>query len=224
MADLIYPPIIGAARLTFAALGIHFDIVGAENIPAQGGAVLASNHLSYLDFTFCGFAARPRLVRFMAKEAIFRHWLAGPLMRGMHHISVDRDAGLGSFREALTAIRAGEIVGVFPEATISTTFSIKDLKSGAVRLAMSANAPLIPMVTFGGQRLLTKGRHRDFSRGKTVVMIIGEPLYPQRTDDAAEVTSELRRRLEALLAESVARYPNRPDDAWWLPHPTAPQE
>jgi 1-acyl-sn-glycerol-3-phosphate acyltransferase len=219
MADLIYPPVIGTAILAFRALGIRFDIVGADRLPTRGGAVLASNHVSYLDFLFCGYAARPRLVRFMAKEAIFRHLVAGPLMRGMHHIPVDRAAGLASFREALTALKGGEIVGVFPEATISTTFAIKDIKSGAARLAMSSGTPLIPMITFGGQRMFTKGRPRDFSRGNTVCMTIGEPMIVQRSDDAAEVTVELRRRLEELLRQTVARYPNRPDDAWWLPHP-----
>lgn len=218
MAELVYPAVIAAARAAFATLGIRFDIRGSEHVPATGGAVLASNHVSYLDFLFCGYAARPRLVRFMAKESIWANPVAGPLMRGMHHIPVDREAGLKSYREALAALKSGEVVGVFPEATISTSFAIKDLKSGAARLAMSSGTPLVPMVTFGGQRMYTKGHPRDFRRGNPVSMTIGEPLHPQRGDDADAVTAELRARLEALLAETVARYPDAPQGgAWWLP-------
>ena len=143
MADRVYPPVIAAARAMFATLGLHFLESGTENVPTSGGAVLVANHVSYLDFIFAGLAAHPshRLVRFMAKESIFKHPIAGPLMRGMHHIPVDREAGASSYAAALRALRAGEIVGVFPEATISRAFELKDFKSGAVRLAMSSGVP-----------------------------------------------------------------------------------
>ena len=121
MADLVYPPVIAAARTMFRVLDNRIRIEGAEHIPHRGGAVIACNHISYLDFIFCGLGARPakRLTRFMAKKEIFDNRIAGPLMRGMHHISVDRSAGLASYREALEKLQAGEVVGVFPEATIS---------------------------------------------------------------------------------------------------------
>src|SRR3712207_1704847 len=115
--ELVYPPVIGAAKTMFRVLDMKIDIDGAEHIPTTGGAVLASNHVSYLDFIFCGLAAQPsqRLVRFMAKKSVFDHRISGPLMRGMHHIPVDRKAGTAAFREAITALRGGEVVGVFPE-------------------------------------------------------------------------------------------------------------
>ena len=92
MAELVYPPVIGFARTVFKAQGLRFDIGGTEHVPREGGAVLVSNHIGYLDFVFCGLAARPakRLVRFMAKESVFRHRVSGPLMRAMKHIPVDR--------------------------------------------------------------------------------------------------------------------------------------
>jgi len=70
MAELVYPPVIGAARLAFRALGLRFRIDGTEHVPAAGGAVLAVNHVSYLDFVFAGLAALPagRLVRFTAPD------------------------------------------------------------------------------------------------------------------------------------------------------------
>jgi len=222
VADIVYPPVIASARVAFKLLGLKFDIVGAQNIPTSGGAVLASNHVSYLDFIFVGLGADAsnRLVRFMAKDTVFSNRLSGPLMRGMHHIPVDRAAGAQSFDEALEALRGGEVIGVFPEATISRAFQIKDLKSGAARLAQDAEVPLIPMVVWGGQRMMSKGTPRSMRRGTRIFITIGEPLYTSPDDDPTQVTGELRTRLEALLADTIARYPDSPDnddDRWWMP-------
>src|SRR5258705_776786 len=166
MSEFVYPPVIAAARLLFRALDVRFRVEGAEHIPTSGGAVLASNHIGYLDFIFCGWGARPsgRLVRFMAKKSVFDHRISGPLMRGMHHIPVDRDAGLASYRPALAALKAGEVVGVFPEATISRSFTIKEMKTGAARIASAAGVPIIPMALWGSERLWTKGRPRTLTR------------------------------------------------------------
>jgi len=134
--ELVYPPVIGTAKLVFRALGIHFDITGTEHVPDAGGAVMAINHTGYLDFTFAGLTVLPRkrLVRFMAKKEVFDHKISGPLMRGMHHIAVDRASGAASYQAAVKALIEGEIVGVFPEATISQSFDLKEFKTGAARL------------------------------------------------------------------------------------------
>ena len=101
---------------------------------------------------------------------------------------------------------------------MSRSFEVKDIKNGAVRMAISANVPLIPMIVFGGHRILGYGR-KDFSRGKTVAMTLGEPMHPKRGDDADDLTVELRSRMAVLLDETLDRYPApKPDeDAWWLP-------
>lgn len=222
MAELVYPPVIATAKLGFRALGLRFLTQGTDHVPRVGGAVLASNHVSYLDFIFVGLAARPsgRLVRFMAKDAVFSHRVTGPLMRGMRHISVDREAGASSYAAAVDALRRGEIVGVFPEATISRSFVLKGFKTGAARMAAEAGVPIIPMVTWGGQRILTKGRPRDLTRGRTIAMTVGEPFHPEPGTHPMEVIAELRRRMQALLDDTQARYPDRPTgaaDRWWLP-------
>src|SRR3954469_10245093 len=155
MSEIVYPPVIGAAKLMFRALDMRLDVRGADYIPRTGGAVIACNHISYLDFIFSGFGAQPakRPVRFMAKKSVFENRISGPLMRGMHHIPVDRDAGLASYKQALAALKDGQVVGVFPEATISRSFTVKEIKSGAIRMAASAGVPLIPMALWGTQRL-----------------------------------------------------------------------
>ncbi len=222
MAERVYPPVILFARGVFAGLGLRFTVEGAEHVPADGGAVLASNHIGYLDFTFCGLAARPqgRLVRFMAKESVFRHRVSGPLMRGMHHIPVDRAAGAAAFDAALEALKAGEIVGVFPEATISRSFHVKELKTGAARMAQAADVPIIPMALWGSQRVYTKGRKPSRRRGIPITIAVGEPFRPEPTADPVEVTAEMGRRISALLERLQRTYPEQPagdDDRWWLP-------
>ena len=219
MTDPVYRPIILAAKSLFTGLGLRFDIVGAENIPRSGGAILAINHTSYLDFALGGVPADRaghRLVRFMAKDGIFEHPVAGPLMRGMKHIPVDRDAGSAAFRDAVAALKAGELVGVFPEATMSRSLEIKDIKNGSVRMARAANVPLIPMIIFGGHRLLSYDR-KDFSRGKPIAITVGEPMPVPRGVDPDVLTAELRERMQALLDETIARYPDKPPGAWWIP-------
>jgi 1-acyl-sn-glycerol-3-phosphate acyltransferase len=223
MSDLVYPPVIALARAMFRALDLKLTVEGAEHIPRTGGAVLASNHVSYLDFIFCGYGARPskRLVRFMAKQEIFAHRIGGPLMRGMHHIPVDRSFGIGSYKAALSALKGGEVVGVFPEATISRSFTVKAIKSGAARLAAGAGVPLIPMAIWGSHRLWTKGRPRALTtRHVPISILVGEPMAPGRRDDHGRVAAELRTRMSALLDRAQQEYPDKPvgsEDDWWLP-------
>nr|WP_203815610.1 lysophospholipid acyltransferase family protein [Actinoplanes ferrugineus] len=221
--ELVYPPVIVLAKTMFRALDMRIEIDGAEHIPTDGGAVLASNHVSYLDFTLCGLAAQPskRLVRFMAKKQVFDHKISGPLMRGMRHIPVDRDAGAASFRAATNALKNGEVVGVFPEATISESFTVKELKSGAVRLARTAKVPLIPIVVWGPHRLWTKGRKKELTKRHVPVIIkVGEAIEIPKGVSPDALTVTLRERLSELLDAAQKAYPDKPagpDDRWWLP-------
>jgi len=220
MRDLVYPPVIQTAMLGFRLLGQSFQLTGTENVPRSGGVLLACNHVSYVDFVYGGLAARPsrRLVRFMAKKEIFDHPVAGPLMRGMHHIPVDRGDGIHSYNDAVARLRDGEAVGIFPEATISRAMELKELKTGAVRMAAEAGVPLLPVIIWGTQRIVTKDHPRDFSRGKTIALTVGEPLRPTAENPVAE-TAELKARMNALLEQTVAAYPadEQPPGAWWVP-------
>ena len=220
MAELVYRPVIGFARTLFKAWDLKIDCQGSENIPRSGGAVLVSNHISYLDFVFAGLAARPqkRLVRFMAKDSVFRHRVSGPLMRGMRHIPVDREQGEAAYEHALNSLRSGEVVGIFPEATISQSFTLKGFKSGAARLAQDAGVPLVPVALWGTQRIFTKDHPRDLARGKTITIRVGEPLQPAGVDPAAD-TASLHAALAALVADAIHAYPadEQPPGCWWLP-------
>ncbi|MBS2940225.1 1-acyl-sn-glycerol-3-phosphate acyltransferase [Nocardioides sp. J2M5] len=220
MRDVTYPPIIVTAKAAFRALGQTFQMTGTEHVPREGGVLLAYNHIGYVDFVYGGFAANPsgRLVRFMAKRELFDHRYVGPLMRSLHHIEVDRGEGVASFHTAVDYLRQGEAVGIFPEATISRAMELKEFKTGAVRIAAEAGVPLVPVILWGTQRMMTKDHSRDFSRGKTIAIRVGEAMHPTGADPMAE-TAELRDRMAAMLAETIADYPadEQPPGSWWVP-------
>ncbi|EFQ81781.1 Acyltransferase [Aeromicrobium marinum DSM 15272] len=218
MRDITYPPVIVTAKTLFKVLGMKFQTSGTEHIPRTGGAILAANHIGYVDFVFDGLAAQPsgRLVRFMAKKEAFEG-KTGALMRSFHHIEVDRANGEASYRTAVEYARSGEIVGIFPEATISRSMEIKELKTGAVRMAAEAGVPLIPMVTWGTQLLKTKDQESDiFGRGRTIALHVGAPLEVTGEDPVAE-TAKLREAMSALLDKAIHEYPIRPEGQWWAP-------
>lgn len=220
MRDITYPIIIAAAKTWFRVSDFDMRMEGTEHIPKTGGAVLACNHNSYLDFMMAGYPGerQKRYTRFMAKREVFDHPVGGPLMKSFKHISVDRSSGAASLRAAADACQRGELVGIYPEATISRSFEIKELKTGAARIAGMAGVPLIPIVHFGAHRIQTKDHARDLSRHKTIMIKTGEPLYPTGQDPVAE-TAELHKRMSALLDACIREYPEdeKPPGAWWLP-------
>ncbi|WP_280368436.1 lysophospholipid acyltransferase family protein [Nocardia wallacei] len=221
----VYRTIIGLARTVFFAQGLKFEVSGDEHIPATGGAVIAINHTGYMDFTYAGLPARTpkRYIRFMAKKEVFDDKISGPIMRALKHIPVDRAAGADSYQAAVEYLRRGELVGVYPEATISRSFEIKEFKSGAARMAIEADVPIVPMVIWGAQRVWTKGHPKRLGRTNTPISIaVGEPIRPPAVTDgdiaaaAAELTGTLRTTMQQLLARLQQNYVHEPG-AYWVP-------
>ena len=216
-----YGTVIAAVRLLWRTQGLRFTVTGMENIPRTGGAVVAINHTSYFDFTFAGLPAyrmRPRrLVRFMAKQEVFDNKVTGPIMRSLRHIPVDRESGAASFDAACRALKSGELVGVYPEATISRSFELKEFKSGAARMAIAADVPIIPHIVWGAQRIWTKDHPRKMWRPKVPISVaVGEPIPP--TLPATELTALLRSRMQQLLEEVQDAYGPYPPGEFWVPH------
>lgn len=207
----------------FRLLGLRITVHGAEHLPTSGPAVIASNHIGFLDFTFIGYAARERgrLVRFMSKLSTFESRLSGRLMRAMRHVPVDRWSGAMAYRQARRLLDEGEVVGVFPEATISRSWLVKGLKPGAAGLAISRSVPLVPAVVWGSHRIMTVDGHRSLRRGTSVTVLLGEPLHATDGETVAGLNDRLRSAMADLLDEAIDTYPDEPRsaaDRWWLPH------
>jgi 1-acyl-sn-glycerol-3-phosphate acyltransferase len=215
--------VIGLALGIMKTMKWDVRTTGIENIPTEGPAVIATNHVGYLDFVFVGAAARERrrLVRFLAKAEVFKHKVAGPLMRGMKHIPVDRFGRASqAIDDSVAALKRGEVVGMFPESTISRSFVPAAGKTGAARMAMAAGAPLIPGAVWGSQRILTKGRPKNFQRDVVISVAMGEPVDYSPDDDPEKVTLVMMQRIEELVDRAQRNYPQSPlgpDDTWWLP-------
>lgn len=221
--ERFYSRVVGFIRRILRLQGITLTVDGAENIPATGGALLALNHTGYYDFIFGGapayFRGR-RLVRFMAKKEIWGVPVVGTLMRWMKHVPVDRSQGAGSVVAAKEHLQAGSLVGIFPEATISRSFELKDFKSGAARIAQEAGVPLIPMALWGSQRVWTKGGQSKLGWvGVPVWITVGEPVSTEGTP--AEVTERLKAAMQVLLEETrqkyAAEYGPFEDGLEWMP-------
>ncbi len=221
--DRTYRVVNRTFAILFAAMGYRFDVRGTEHIPASGAGVIAGNHIGFLDFTFIGYAARQRgrLVRFMAKRSVFELALFGRLMRRMRHVPVDRRAGWRAYRQGLRLIDDGQLVGVFPEATISRSWLLKPFKRGAAALAINRRVPLIPAVVWGGHRICTVDGHRTLRRRVPVVVSLGEPLLPGEDETIDQLSARLHTAMTALLDDAIDTYPEQPRndvDRWWLPH------
>ncbi|GAB3695676.1 lysophospholipid acyltransferase family protein [Corynebacterium nasicanis] len=215
--------IIPLVRGLMKAQGIRLTVFGAENIPLDGPGLLASNHTGYYDFIFGGIPAHlrgRRLVRFMSKKEIFDAPVIGPLMRAMKHLPVDRAAGAASLVEAVERLRAGELVGIFPEATISRSFELKEFKNGAARIAAEAGAPLIPMAIWGSQRIWTKGHPKRLGRSNTPVFIrVGEPIDPSGDPDVAieRLKVAMQQLLDRVQDDYNRAYGPFPAGEFWIP-------
>jgi 1-acyl-sn-glycerol-3-phosphate acyltransferase len=218
----IYSAAIGAGRALFASWRLKRRATGLEHIPRTGGAVFAMTHFGYLEFALVEWQTwlhTRRRVRFMATKRAFDKPVVGWLLRGMKHIEVDMTAGASAYAEAVAALRRGEIIGVFPEAGVSASFTVRDLKSGAVRLAAEAGVPIVPVAVWGGQRLLTKNRKirlRD-RIGVEVDFAYGEPIVVSPDDAVPAKLAELKSQLQSLTDTLQAGYRQNGTGQWWQP-------
>ena len=181
-------------------------VEGEHHIPESGPAVISANHIGNLDFVFLGIAARQqgRLVRFMAMQEAFDHWLAGPLLRAMRHIPVDRGGDTATaYALARRALDRGEIVGLHPEGKINRSLVPGHGKTGAARLALETGAPLIPAAVWGSQRILAPGLRPRFPRGVPITVHVGTPLEPAAAPRCEDLTEALMSRIRTLWASAV---------------------
>jgi 1-acyl-sn-glycerol-3-phosphate acyltransferase len=204
-------------RTAVRATGTPITYQGLEHIPASGGAVVAINHTSYLDFLPAALAAmyRKRRLRFMIKAEMQDVKLVDFLIKHSKTIPVDRRAGADAYGLAVDELRTGELVGVYPEATISRSFELKEFKSGAVRMAQEAQVPIVPLIVWGAQRIWTKDHPKNLGRKKIPITVaVGSPYVPGAPVEQS--MTELRDAMNTLLLRVQSEYPH-PEGAYWVP-------
>lgn len=199
-------------------------VEGLEHVPRTGGAVLAFNHHSYADFVMLAWAPVRRLkrpVRFLAKREIWSSRRVGWAVRWAEAVPVDRgsaSARAGAFDAAADALAAGDLVAVAPEQTISSSFELLPFRTGAVRMAQQARAPIVPAVGWGSHRFATKGVRPRWTPRLPVVIRYGEPIHVDPDEDPVAATERLRKVMARMLADLQQGYEDgTPQGAWWVP-------
>ncbi|MDL9937635.1 lysophospholipid acyltransferase family protein [Gordonia sp. ABSL1-1] len=201
------------------AQGLDRRYTGIQNIPETGGAVLAINHTGYVDFlpAALGVYRAGRRTRFLIKSEVMDVGIMRFLVNHTGTVPTDRSDGIEAYRRAVESLRSGEIVAIYPEATISRSFELKAFKTGAVRMAAEAGVPIIPVIVWGAHRQWTKGGKRNMGRSKTRVLSrFGLPLYADPTADPVAETNRLREVMTTMLHEVQESY-EHPDGAFWVP-------
>lgn len=226
-------PVFRALEITAKALtravGTKITYYGLHNIPTSGGAVIAINHTSYVDWLPAALAVhhRGRRIRYLIKAEMQRVRIVNFLIKHTKTVPVNRKAGADAYAAAVELLRAGEVVGVMPEATISRSFELKDFKTGAARMALEAQVPIVPVIVWGAQRIWTKDHPKKLTRRKIAITVAAGPaLYD--SGDVDQLEAELREQMTTLLHRVQEDYPH-PRGAYWVPRrlggsaPTAAQ-
>src|SRR5215218_5331574 len=191
------------------------DWRGMEHVPATGGVIVVTNHVSHVDpIAFAHFLFdHGRLPRFLAKEGLFRVFFVGQVLRGAKQIPVYRETTDASraFSAAVDAVRRGECVAIYPEATLTRDPDEWPMvgKTGAARVALETGAPVVPIAQWGPQDLLPPYAKRpDLFPRKTMHLRAGPPvdlsdLEGQPIDGPLlrEVTERLMAAITTLLEE-----------------------
>lgn len=204
--------------------GWRVEVEGIEHVPRTGGAVLAFNHHSYLDFVMLAWAPVLRLrraVRFLAKREIWASRWTGWIVRWGEAVPVDRtsdEARADAYAAAVAALAAGDLVAVAPEQTISTSFELLPFRTGVVRMAQRAGVPIVPTIGWGSQRFATKGVGIRRAFRIPVVVRYGPPLHVTADEDPVAATRRLQEAMTAMLDEVQRDYSGgTPAGAWWVP-------
>ena len=218
----VYSSVIGVARGVFAMQGLKFTVLGDDNVPRTGGAVMTINHTGYFDFAYAGLAAQKsdRLVRFMAKDGVFSHPVSGPLMRGMHHIPVDRDRRAGVVcRPRSRRCGPARSSASSPRRRSPAPSSSRSSRPARRGWRIEAGVPILPVVIWGSQRVWTKGHPKRLGRTNVPILInVGEPIPVAPDADAEAVTGQYKAVMADLLDVARAAYePLTGPDLKYLP-------
>lgn len=208
MMEFLVPSIV-------AANGNKITYYGLENIPERGGALIALNHTSYVDWIPASIAAklRRRRLRFMIKAEMQDVKAVNYVIKHTQLIPVDRSEGANAYAVAVQRLREGELVGLHPEATISRSLELREFKTGAARMALDAQVPIVPMIVWGAHRIWPKDHPRNLLRNKVPITVsIGPALRPQ--GDVETLIATLRQAMESMLYWVQEQYPHPPGEYW----------
>ena len=204
--------VVAIVKPTLLATTKH-DWIDGEKIPATGGCVVVVNHISHLDPMTLGWFLyeHGRLVRYLAKEALFRTPVLKHIVKDAGQIPVARmtEGAVSAYDAALEAVHAGELIGIYPEGTITKDPEGWPMrgKTGAARIALATGCPVIPVGQWGAQEILPaySTRPHVFPR-RTAAYKVGDPVDLSDLHDkpvTADVLHEATDRIMAAITDLV---------------------
>lgn len=206
--------------LVFLKVFFRFRFFGLGNIPREGPAVIACNHISYFDPLCHGYAVvrRGRWPRFFAKSELWKNPFLKFVLVHAKQIPVQRGTGeIGPVENAVFQLREGNCVMIYPEATITTNADLTPMqgKTGAARAALATGAPVIPIAVWGSHWVKPKRRKAVQKFRRLIVLKAGEAMtfdesMRARRDDPEvlrEVTDRIVGELDRLVRELHKVYP-----------------
>lgn len=180
----------------FLKIFFRVRVSGRQHIPAHGGFILASNHISFLDPVVAGGCC-PRAVHYMARDTLFKNFFFASLIWHVNAFPVKRgSADIGALREAMRRVRRGDGLLVFPEGTRSATGDSQATKQGVGFLATKLGVPIIPVFIQGTEKALPKGSR--FIRMARISIRYGQGIRIPRgmsRQDSAELVMDAIRKL-----------------------------
>jgi len=187
------------------------DWRGAEHVPATGGVILASNHVSYADpLTLCDYVLHHlhRIPRFLAKDSLFRgNGIVARTMRGAGQIPVHRRTANASLAlgDAVAALQRGECVVIYPEGTVSRDPAKWPMlgKTGVARLALLSGAPVVPVGQWGPERIVDSCRSLRVRLLPTPVSVVAGPPVDLSGYAGRPLTGEVLRAATADVMRAV---------------------
>lgn len=187
--------------LPLARCLFKFEIIEQNNIPNETGVLIMSNHLSYLDPPFMGLAvgfAGRRELNFMARKSLFKNKFFGTLIRELNAFPVERGkADRTALKKALSLVKQGKAVLMFPEGTRGMNDKLGEPHQGAGFIAYWANCPVIPAYIKGTEIALPRDARKI--RLAKVVVVFGKPIDMNKFKDI----STKRRKLYPLIAQEI---------------------
>ncbi len=200
------------------AAWFRWSVEGLENIPRRGPAILAFNHIAYLDPFAAAYVVdrAKRRPRFLAKSELFQDGRIAWVLKGCRQIEVRRGSAAApmALDNALRALESGEVIVVFPEGTVTTDPDLKPLppKTGTARLALSSGAPVIPCGLWGTQNIWPKGYAKRWRPRQHIAVQVGKPMVLRGDPQSPEAWADAGKQVMDAIAELVARLkPSVPD-------------
>lgn len=180
----------------------RIKVYGRQNLPKEGGYILASNHVSHLDPILLGISS-PRKLNFMARHDLFNKFILGWLLRSWGVFPVKRDtADLSALKEAMRKIKNGQAVALFPEGTRSRDGSIGEGNPGVGFLAAKLDVPVIPAFIRGTEQALAKGS--KFIRPAKIYLSFGEQIPLERRMPYSEITKNIMQAIRHLSCQQLS--------------------